>query len=55
MGRYSLDIEGLAYAGGEWDDSKYKTFIPNKFGLIQLTDEHYFEDDIIARLREFLS
>ncbi|MED4182082.1 BREX-1 system adenine-specific DNA-methyltransferase PglX [Priestia megaterium] len=55
LGRYSLDIDGLAYAGGEWDDSKYITFSPNKFGLIQLTDEHYFEKDIIVRLREFLS
>ena len=25
FGRYSLDVEGLAYAGGEWDDSKYTT------------------------------
>ncbi|WP_428912067.1 BREX-1 system adenine-specific DNA-methyltransferase PglX [Niallia sp. Krafla_26] len=55
MGRYSLDIDGIVYAGGSWDDSKYKAFIPNKFGLIQLSDEHYFENDIIARLREFLS
>ena len=23
FGRYSLDVEGLAYAGGEWDASKY--------------------------------
>src|SRR5690606_15820369 len=30
MGRYSLDVEGLAYAGGEWDASKYKTFQPDK-------------------------
>lgn len=28
FGRYSLDVDGLAYAGGEWDESKYKTFIP---------------------------
>ncbi|MEG6534399.1 BREX-1 system adenine-specific DNA-methyltransferase PglX [Caldifermentibacillus hisashii] len=55
MGRYSLDVEGLAFAGGDWDESKYKTFKPNKYGLILLTDEYYFEDDIIARLREFLS
>lgn len=55
MGRYSLHVEGLAYAGGKWDDSNYKYFKPNKYGLILLTDEHYFEDDIIARLREFLS
>lgn len=30
FGRYSLDVEGLAYAGGEWDADKYKTIIPDK-------------------------
>src|SRR5699024_6390558 len=55
MGRYSLDVEGLAYAGGEFDKSKYKTFKPSPDGLILLTDDHYFENDIIVRLREFLS
>lgn len=55
MGRYSLDIEGLTYAGGEFDESKYKSFKPNQDGLILLTDDHYFENDIIVRLREFLS
>ena len=28
FGRYSLDVEGLAYAGGEWDDSKYIRYSP---------------------------
>ncbi|WP_019720354.1 BREX-1 system adenine-specific DNA-methyltransferase PglX [Heyndrickxia coagulans] len=55
MGRYSLDIKGLAFAGGDFDESKYKTFKPNPNGLILLTDDHYFENDIIVRLREFLS
>src|SRR5699024_8953396 len=55
LGRYSLDIEGLAYAGGEFDESKYKTFNPNQDGLILITDDHYFENDIIICLREFLS
>lgn len=55
MGRYSLDIDKLAYAGGGWDESNHITFKPNKFGLILLTDERYFNDDIISRLREFLS
>ncbi len=27
FGRYSLDVDGLAYAGGDWDDGKYKTFL----------------------------
>ena len=48
FGRYSLDVEGLVYAGGEWDDSKYSTFIPDKDNIIPITDEEYFEDDILG-------
>ncbi|WP_369900862.1 BREX-1 system adenine-specific DNA-methyltransferase PglX [Bacillus manliponensis] len=54
MGRYSLDVEGLAYAGGEWDASKYKTFQPDNDGIIPLTDTEYFEDDVVTRLQELL-
>ena len=46
FGRYSLDEDGLAYAGGEWNNSKYDTFIPDKDNCIPITDEGYFEDDI---------
>lgn len=46
--RYSLDVDGLAYAGGEWDESKYKTFIPDADNCIPITDEEYFEDDIVG-------
>ncbi|WP_338217584.1 BREX-1 system adenine-specific DNA-methyltransferase PglX [Lacticaseibacillus salsurivasis] len=57
FGRYSLDVPGLAFAGGEWDASKYQTFKPNTDDLILLTDEDYFGDqrDIINRLKEFLT
>ena len=48
FGRYSLDVDGLAYAGGEWDGSKYKTFIPDADNCIPITDEEYFEDDIVG-------
>lgn len=48
FGRYSLDVEGLAYAGGDWDDNKYSTFIPDKDNIIPITDEEYFEDDIFG-------
>ena len=54
FGRYSLDVEGLAYAGGEWDDSKYVTFKPDEDNVIPITDEDYFEDDIIGRLIAWL-
>lgn len=57
FGRYSLDKDGLAYAGGDWNDFNYQTFIPNKDNIILLADRQYFEDsrDIIVRLKEFLS
>lgn len=55
FGRYSLDVEGLAYAGGEWDDSKYTTFIPDRDDIIPIRDEEYFEDDIVSRFIEFVS
>lgn len=48
FGRYSLDVDGLAYAGGEWGESKYKTFIPDTDNCIPITDEEYFEDDIVG-------
>lgn len=54
FGRYSLDVEGLAYAGGAWDESKYVTFKPDEDNVIPITDEDYFEDDIIGRLIAWL-
>ena len=54
FGRYSLDIPGLAYAGGQWEDYKYQSFIPNKDNCIPITDEEYFEDDIVGRLTNWL-
>ena len=44
MGRYSLDAAGLAYAGGEWDASKYQTFIPDTDAILPICDDEYFED-----------
>ncbi len=48
FGRYSLDVDGLAYAGGEWDDSKYTSFIPDKDNILPITDEEYFPDDNVG-------
>ncbi len=53
FGRYSIDVDGLAYAGGEWDSKKYKTFIPDD-NCIPITDTRYFEDDIVGRFVEFV-
>ena len=54
FGRYSLDADGLAYAGGDWDDGKYKTFRPDRDGILPITDEEYLEDDIVSRLCDWL-
>ena len=54
FGRYSLDVEGLAYSGGEWDSSKYSSFIPDVDDIIPICDEKYFEDDIVTRFVEFV-
>lgn len=61
MGRYSLDKPGLilADAGATIADFDAKVpnarFRPDSDGIIPITAEHYFEDDIVARMREFLA
>ena len=54
LGRYSLDVEGLAYAGGEWDDGKYRTFLPDRDNILPICDDEYFEDDVVGRLVEWV-
>ena len=92
FGRYSLDIPGLAFAGGDFDSvyklepnvlvteygnpiviggltilsgSSYKainingewspvSFEPDKDNCLPITDEEYFEDDIVARFADFV-
>ncbi len=49
FGRYSLDVEGLAYAGGDWDDSKYTTYPADKDNIIPICDDEYFDDDMVGR------
>lgn len=54
FGRYSLDVEGLAFAGGEWDASKYTTYPADKDNIIPICDDEYFEDDIVGRFVKFI-
>ena len=54
FGRYSLDVDGLAYAGGDWDAGKYTTFIPDSDNIIPICDDEYFEDDIVGRFIDFV-
>lgn len=54
FGRYSLDVEGLAYAGGDWDASKYPSFAADKDNIIPICDDEYFDDDIVGRFVKFV-
>jgi hypothetical protein len=64
MGRYSLDHPGLilANAGDTLENYVAKvgkstgdlTFQPDRDGIIPVLDGEWFEDDIVARSREFL-
>ena len=54
FGRYSLDVDGLAYAGGEWDTDKYISFAADKDNIIPICDDEYFEDDIVSLFVKFV-
>lgn len=54
FGRYSVDVDGLCYAGGEWDASKYKTIIPDNDNIIPICDDDYFDDDIVGKFIDFV-
>lgn len=50
MGRYSLDVEGLAYAGGEWNPMKYVTYQPDNDGIIPVYTQLGMQDGLTARI-----
>lgn len=80
LGRYSIDAEGLIYAGGEFSDKwlvsgeqcKVRkvekdedeniisnswvetTFMPDLDNVIPITEDEYFEDDIVSRFIDFV-
>lgn len=57
MGRYSLDEPGLIYAHAGnvgFDAARYRTFPADADGIVPITDEFWFEDDVAHRVREFL-
>ena len=52
LGRYSLDKPGLAFAGGNWQEHLAQqdamTYAPDKDGILPITDDEYFYDDIVT-------
>lgn len=54
FGRYSLDEEGLVYAGDKFEEGRYKRFKADKDNIIPITDAAYFADDIVSNFKRFL-
>jgi len=54
FGRYSLDEEGLIFAGGEFKPIKYKTFPVDNDNILPILPGSYFEDDIVSRFIDFV-
>jgi len=55
MGRYSLDKPGLIHAGQPFDPSQHTIFAADIDAILPITDQAYFEDDIVNRFIEFIS
>ena len=56
FGRYSLDEDGLIYAGGKFDKSRYKSFLADEDNIIPISDNDniYYNDDIVGKFIEFI-
>lgn len=54
FGRYSLNEEGLIYAGGIFNSSRYQTFTVDNDNILPILPGTYFEDDIVSRFIEFV-
>lgn len=54
FGRYSLDQEGLFYAGGKFDATQYKTFQIDEDNILPILNKVYFEDDIVNKFVQFV-
>ena len=50
MGRYSLDVDGLAYAGGEWNPMNYVTYQPDDDGIVPIYQQIGMSDGLTGRL-----
>lgn len=61
MGRYSLDKPGLVLADAGSTLADFDRLVPDARlrpdadGILAITAEQYFDDDIVTRLREFLA
>ena len=55
FGRYSLDKDGIIYAGGNFDKKDYVSFEADEDNIIPITDDAYFYDDVVEKFKKFVS
>ena len=48
LGRYSIDHPGLLFAGGVWNTVNHNSYQPDYDGILPITDDEYFYDDIVT-------
>ena len=53
FGRYSIDSDGIVYAGGN-NQKKCFSFKVDEDNIIPICDDDYFEDDIVVRFIDFV-
>lgn len=54
FGRYSLDEEGLVFAGGKFNEKRFRTYPISMDNIIPILSEGYLEADIFTRFVEFV-
>lgn len=63
LGRYSLDVDGLVLAGqgatvddylAKMPDPDHVTFMPDADNVLPITDDEYFDDDIVCYFIDFV-
>lgn len=55
FGRYSLDKQGLIYAGGDFNINNYQKFKPCTDNVLPVLNDKFFDADIVSKLKEFLT
>lgn len=54
LGRYSLDEEGLIFAGGKFESERYQTIPVDEDNIIPILSDRYFEDDVVSKFIDFM-
>lgn len=54
MGRYSINYRGIAYAGGDWDASKYVSYQPDDDGIIPIYNTIGMDDGLTTKIIELI-